>query len=308
MLATHINGEVMIIIDNPPLTSLSSSFFQAITGLQHVQVVGLMFKNARKNSAAAAAKDSKEPKHKRERENSVLTIHTIPLDQTSIKQDSRKRIPWLGRRIGKILRKRSSRVIRTSFFRRGKASRSIDTTSQSFTTSFGSGSPKLSSSPRRAESMKDRVRHWRKSGGGSTSKHGKTPVSPLARSTSPVALSNVLTPNSSPPGSVQNLSSTTPPNSPPTTHKERHSMFAESSLLTHTKKSVSSSELFLSAASKKNSSPHTSPLLKRAVSPSPDQPGKASGGGSGGKLRKYSSALDRSTMPRTKKDSVSFIM
>lgn len=86
-------------------------------------------------------------------------------------------------------------------------------------------------------------------------------------------------------------------------------MFAESSLLTHTKKSVSSSELFLSAASKKNSSPHTSPLLKRAVSPSPDQPGKGSGGGSGGKVRKYSSVvLERSTMPRTKKDSVSFIM
>ena len=271
-----------------------------------------MFKNSKKD-ASATAKDSKDPKHKRERENSILTIHTIPLDQTSIKQDSRKRIPWLGRRIGKILRKHSSRVKkRPSFFRRGKMSRSIDTTSQSFTSSFGSGSPKLSSSPRRAESMKDRVRqHWRKSGGGSTSsKHGKTPVSPLARSTSPVALSSVLTPNSSPPGSVQNLSSTTPPNSPPTTHKDRHSMFAESSLLTHTKKSVSSSELFLStAATKKNSSPHTSPLLKRAVSPSPEQTFKVSGsgGGSGGKTRKFST-LERSTMPRTKKDSVSFIM
>ncbi|XP_019850933.1 PREDICTED: microtubule-associated serine/threonine-protein kinase 3-like isoform X1 [Amphimedon queenslandica] len=292
MLVTHINGE-------------------AVTGLQHVQVVSLMFKNSKKD-ASAKAKDSKEPKHKRERENSILTIHTIPLDQTSIKQDSRKRIPWLGRRIGKILRKHSSRVKkRPSFFRRGKM-RSVDTTSQSFTSSFGSGSPKLSSSPRRAESMKDRVRqHWRKSGSGSTSsKHGKTPVSPLARSTSPVALSSVLTPNSSPPGSVQNLSSTTPPNSPPTTHKERHSMFAESSLLTHTKKSVSSSELFLStAATKKNSSPHTSPLLKRAVSPSPEQTYKVSGsgGGSGGKTRKFST-LERSTIPRTKKDSVSFIM
>ena len=242
----------------------------------------------------------KKSSSKKERNNSI-TVHTIPLDQTYIRSDGRKRLPWLGRHVGKFLRKQSSRVKKKpSFFRRFK-NRTVDVT-QSFSIPSNSSSPKISSSPRRSESMKDRMsRPWRK--GGATPRRKQTPVSPLARSTSPVALSSVMTPNSSPPGSIQNLNSTTPPNSPPTTHKERHSMFAESSLLTH-QKSVSSSELFLSTT-KKNTSPQTSPLLKRAVSPSPDQQHKVH-------KSRWSNTLERSTMPRAKKttgsNSVSFIM
>lgn len=246
--------------------------------------------------------DAPQPEQiRRRRESSIITVHTIPLDQTSIRPDGRKRMPWLGRRIGKLLRKHSSRVKKrpSSFFRRFKPSNRLDTMSHSFSSSSGTPSPKLPSSPRRSESMKDRIgRPWRKSN--ATPKRKQTPVSPLARSTSPVALSSVITPNSSPPGSTQNLSSTTPPNSPPTNPKDRHSMFVESSLLTQ-KKSMSTSELFLTAG--KRTSPQTSPLLKRAVSPSPEQQLKLS------KHRK-SSTLERSTMPRAKKHetNVSFIM
>ena len=76
-----------------------------------------------------------------------------------------------------------------------------------------------------------------------TPQRKRTPVSPLARSTSPVALSQMLTPNSSPLGSTQNLTST-PPNSPPTQIRrpERHTMIVESQLLMH-KKSHSTCEL-----------------------------------------------------------------
>ena len=215
ILVTHINGE-------------------AITGMQHVQIVSLMFNKERKKE------------QRRRRESNVITVHTIPLDQTSIRPDGRKRVPWLGRRIGKLLRKQSSRVKKKpSFFRRMRtSSHGIDSTSHSFSSSSGTPSPKLPSSPRRSESMKDRIgRQFRKVN--TTPKRKQPPVSPLARSTSPVGLSSVITPNNSPPGSTQNLSSTTPPSSPPTNQKhDRHSIFTEPSFLIH-KKSVSTSELFL---------------------------------------------------------------
>ena len=104
---------------------ISLSLFQIITGLQHVQVVSLMFK---KSSS------------KKERNNSI-TVHTIPLDQTYIRSDGRKRLPWLGRHVGKFLRKQSSRVKKKpSFFRRFK-NRTVDVT-QSFSIPSNSSSPK----------------------------------------------------------------------------------------------------------------------------------------------------------------------
>ena len=233
-----------------------------------MQVVSLMVK-----------KESKKDRRRKRRH--VITMHIIPLNQTSIKQDNRKRVPGLGRRIGKFLRRQSSRVRRkpSSIFRRFKGnSRSVEGTSHSFSTSSGSPSPKAPSSPRRAESMKDRVqkkvsisRNWRQ----------PPPVSPLARSTSPVALSSVPTPSTSPHGSTQNLAITTPPSSP---SRERH-CFVEPSMLVH-KKSISASELF----PKKSNSPQTSPLLKRAVSPSPEQPFRVS-------KPKRSSTLERAVSP-----------
>ena len=139
--------------------------------------------------------------------------------------------------------------------------------------SSGTPSPKLPSSPHRSESFKDRMRK-------------QTPVSPLAWSTSPVALTQKITPNSSPPGSMQNLSGT-PPNSPPTNPRrpKRHSMFVDSKLLMH-KKSFSAYELTPPAP--KKVSPNTSPLLKRAMSPSE-------------RKRFYSSPKRSETLPRSSK-------
>ena len=222
-------------------------------------------------------------------------MNTIPLDQTSIRPDGRKRVPWLGRRIGKLLRKRSSsnRVKkRPSLFRRIKGNtKSFDGSSYS----SSSGTP----SPRRSESMKDRIQRSLKRSGSSSTKRKQAPVSPLARSTSPIALTNVITPTSSPPGSTQNIAQqATPPNSPPiVTRPERHSMFAGSTL-TSTRKAVSFSELF-----SKRTSPHDSPLLKRAVSPSPETHVRVS-------PRVYrSSTLERSTNIKIKKKtgSISYL-
>ena len=254
---------------------------QAITGLQHVQVVSLI---------AKTGKDKRKEK-------AYLIMNTIPLDQTSIRPDGRKRVPWLGRRIGKLLRKRSSsnRVKkRPSLFRRMKSgTKSMDTGSYS----SSSGTP----SPRRSESMKDRLQRSLKKGTSSSTKRKQAPVSPLARSTSPIALTTMITPTCSPPGSTQNLNQqATPPNSPPiiTTRPERHSMFVESNLLS-TRKSMSISELF-----PKRTSPHTSPLLKRAVSPSPETHMKVSS------RARRSSTLERSSNIKIKKKtsgSVSYL-
>lgn len=220
-------------------------------------------------------------------------MNFIPLEHTSIRPDGRKRVPWLGRRIGKLLRKRSSsnRVkYRTSFFRRLKNSKGLESPNSS-----GTPSPKHPSSPRRSESMKDRLqRPFKKSL--SQKRKQQQPVSPLARSTSPIALSSVITPVSSPSGSTQNLvQHPTPPNSPPIISRpERHSMFVESNLLS-TRKSISTGEL--SHLSTKHTSPHTSPLLlKRAVSPSPEQHMKVSH-----HRTRRSSTLERSSNIKIKK-------
>ena len=220
-------------------------------------------------------------------------MHIISLEHTSIRQDGRKRVPWLGRRIGKFFRRQSSRVRRKpSIFRRFNkgTSRTVDSTSHSFSSSSGTPSPRLPSSPRRAESMKEPVRPLRQSSNASKWKQ-PPPVSPLARSTSPIPLSSFATPSTSQHGSNENLSSVTPPSSPSKQQHDRHS-FLESNLVTHNKKSISTSELFLSN-NKSTSSPQTSPLLKRAFSPSPEQPYRVT------KPRR-SSTLERSMNIRAK--------
>lgn len=232
-LVTHINGE-------------------SITGLQHVQVMHLMI----------------------DKKNSVIVVSTIPLEQTSIRKDSRKRAPSLGHRVGKLFRHRSSgsgkikkRPSFFSKFRKDKGRSHIDSPGHS---SSGTPSPKLPSSPHRSESFKASMSRLQKIiKPDRRRKH--TPVSPLARSTSPVALTHG-TPNSSPTGSMQNLNNATPPSSPPNPPRrpERHSMFVDSQLLYH-KKSLSAHELTppLPIQPKKSvSSPQTSPLLRRAMSPS----------------------------------------
>lgn len=256
-LVTHINGE-------------------SITGLQHVHVTTLMA-------------DKKQHS---------ITVSTIPLDQTSIRKDKRKRAPTMGHRVGKLFRHRSSGSgkvkKRPSFFNRlrnkdrgGGGSGSAAPLDSPGHSSSGTPSPKVPSSPHRTDSFKEKLR--RKIIKSTDRHHKHTPVSPLARSTSPGPISagsgggvNV-TPNSSPTGSLQNIASfsggsgggggTTPPNSPPvmmtTTYPrrpERHSMFVDSQLLLH-KKSQSVSEL-ASSRKKPSTSPQTSPLLKRALSPS----------------------------------------
>ncbi len=235
-LITHINGESTI-------------------GLQHIQVMHLLV----------------DKKH------SSISLSTVPLDQTSIRKDKRKRMHAMGHRVGKLFRHRSNVKKRPSFLNRlrNKGDRhhpphyhSLDSPGNS---SSSTPSPKLPSTPHRSDSFTDKLRRRVMRSSDRHRKH-TTPVSPLARNTSPgPASANPISPGSSPPGSMQNIVITgnTPPNSPPTTitrRPERHSMFVDSQLLVHTK-SQSVSEL--SPALKKSSnSPQTSPLLKRALSPS----------------------------------------
>lgn len=221
-----------------------------------------------------------------DKKSNVINVSTIPLEDTSIRKDTKKRTPTVGHRVKKLLRHRSSgsgRIKkRPSFFERlRRDKRNKGQTDSPGHSSSGTPSPKLPSSPHRSDSFKDKMMH--KIGMKPDHRRRKqTPVSPLARSTSPVALSHVITPNSSPPGSMQNISSTaTPPNSPPNLPRrpERHSMITESQLVMH-KKSLSAHELtppnITSTCKKGGNSPHTSPLLKRAMSPS-----EASSGGNG---------------------------
>jgi hypothetical protein len=217
---------------------------QSVTGLQHVQVMKLMI----------------------DKHNPYLYVNTIPLEDTSIRKDKTKRLPTLGHRVGKLFRHRSSgsgRIKKKSFISRirGRDRKGVDSSGHS---SSSTPSPKHSSSPARTDSFKKRISNIINP---TTPRRRPTPVSPLARSTSPVSLAQIITPNSSPPGSVQNLNSgsvTTPPNSPPIVNKrlERYSI-TESQLVMH-KKSQSACELPIP----KHSSPHTSPLLQRAMSPS----------------------------------------
>ena len=230
-----------------------------------------------------------------DKKSNVINVSTIPLEETSIRKDTKKRTPTVGHRVRKLLRHRSSgsgRIKkRPSFFdrlRRDKRSKGqMDSPGHS---SSGTPSPKLPSSPHRSDSFKEKM--MSKLAGMKSSDHRRrkqTPVSPLARSTSPVALSHVITPNSSPPGSMQNISSSTPPNSPPNLPRrpERHSMI-DSQLLMH-KKSLSAHELTPPSITSKigtGNSPNTSPLLKRAMSPSDTSASGGSSGGGGGKPKR----------------------
>ena len=172
-----------------------------------------------------------------DKKNSVITISTIPMKQTSIQKDKRKRAPSLGHRVGKLLRHRSSgsgRIKkRPSIFkkiRREKSGRGLDNSGHS---SSGTPSPKHPSSPHRSDSFKQRISMLF----GTDKRKRHTPMSPLARSTSPVGVAHNVTPNSSPPGSMPNVSGSTPPNSPtnPNHRPEKHSMFVDSQLQVHQK-------------------------------------------------------------------------
>ena len=59
---------------------------EAITGLQHVQVMTLLCN----------------------KKNTMINVSTIPLEQTSIRKDKGRRAPSLGHRVGKLFRHRSS--------------------------------------------------------------------------------------------------------------------------------------------------------------------------------------------------------
>ena len=150
-LVTHINGE-------------------SITGLQHVQVLHLMI----------------------DKKSNVINVSTIPLEETTIRKDTKKRTPTVGHRVRKLLRHRSSgsgRIKkRPSFFdrlRREKRSKGqIDSPGHS---SSGTPSPKLPSSPHRSDSFIDKMMNKLAGMKSDHRRRKQTPVSPLARSTSPVA-------------------------------------------------------------------------------------------------------------------------
>ncbi len=197
-----------------------------------------------------------------DKRNSIVTISTIPLEETSIQKEKRKRAPSLGHRIGKMLRHRSSSGRAKSnkkqpFYKRlsrNRSGRSLDSPGHS---SSSTPSPKHPSSPHRSDSFKQRIANF--IGGGTSRSRKNTPMSPLARSTSPVGVAYTTPSSCSPPGSMHNVSTATPPISPtnPNRRPERHSMFVDSQLLVHQK-----------SFNDKKSSPHTSPLLNRAMSPS----------------------------------------
>ena len=211
----------------------------------------------------------------------TIEVHTIPLEETSIRQDTKKRAAVLGHRIGKLVRNRSSSRIKKRSSILKKRSKIVDTQSSS-----GTPSPKLPSSPLRSDSYK--TRHKLSNMKNSLRKRSAQPVSPLARSTSPVGLSQFVTPCSSPPGSMQSLVIlNTPPASPPTTNRRPERHISDSSLLKHHKKSKSECELQLP---QHRTSPNTSPLLQRAMSPE------------GGRV--YPQRAD--TLPRMPKKSVGY--
>ena len=191
----------------------------------------------------------------------------------------------LGHRIGKLLRNRSSKVKkRSSVLKKRSRDRPPKLVADSQSSS-GTPSPKLPSSPLRSESFKNRHKIAVK---GSLRKRSTQPVSPLARSTSPVALNQFVTPCSSPPGSMQSLTIlNTPPASPPTTSRRPERHISDSSLLKHHKKSKSECELQLPLH---RTSPQTSPLLQRALSPE------------GGRVYRAE------TLPRTPRKSVGYCL
>ena len=100
---------------------------QSVIGLHHIQVMKLMI----------------------DKHNSFLYINTIPLEDTSIRKDKKKRLPTLGHRVGKLFRHRSSgsgRIKKKSFISRmrGRDRKGVDSSGHS---SSSTPSPKHSSSP-----------------------------------------------------------------------------------------------------------------------------------------------------------------
>lgn len=125
-LVTHINGE-------------------AISGLQHVQVITLTIKR------------------------STINISTIPLDQTTIRKDKQVRDPFWGHRIGKLLRHHSSSSQRV---RKKSSINRFRDMERGYPRHSSSNLPSpLVSSPHRSSSFKNR-------------KNGNS-ISILARNTSP---------------------------------------------------------------------------------------------------------------------------
>ncbi|CAI8020099.1 Microtubule-associated serine/threonine-protein kinase 3 [Geodia barretti] len=99
---------------------------QSVIGLHHIQVMKLMI----------------------DKHNSFLYINTIPLEDTSIRKDKKKRLPTLGHRVGKLFRHRSSvsgRIKKKSFNSRmrGRDRKGVDSSGHS---SSSTPSPKHSSS------------------------------------------------------------------------------------------------------------------------------------------------------------------
>ena len=87
---------------------------QSVIGLHHIQVMKLMI----------------------DKHNSFLYINTIPLEDTSIRKDKKKRLPTLGHRVGKLFRHRSSgsgRIKKKSFISRmrGRDRKGVDSSGHS---------------------------------------------------------------------------------------------------------------------------------------------------------------------------------
>ncbi|CAI8027795.1 Microtubule-associated serine/threonine-protein kinase 3 [Geodia barretti] len=83
-----------------------------------------------------------------DKHNSFLYINTIPLEDTSIRKDKKKRLPTLGHRVGKLLHcsSWSGRIKKKSFISRmrGRDRKGVDSSGHS---SSSTPSPKHSSSP-----------------------------------------------------------------------------------------------------------------------------------------------------------------
>ena len=194
----------------------ASSSLQAVTGLTHTQVWQLMLSG----------------------KGGAITIHSTPLEDTSIRRGGRKRQPTLGRRIaGKLsflkpktsngslkLKKRSTTIFRRRSGKNKEKDR-IPHRPQSPDSSSSQSSPR---DPKRSDSFKERMKHLTFP----SRRRNTTPVSPLVRTPSPTSLhltikgdrssstsplTQVGSPASSPTGSAQQLLDfgESPPDSPP---------------------------------------------------------------------------------------------
>lgn len=205
----------LVIVTLCGLPTLCSHFPQAVTGLTHTQVWQLMLSG----------------------KGGTITVHSTPLEDTSIRRGGRKRQPTIGRRIaGKLnflkpktssggmkLKKRSTTIFR----RRSTKTKDKDRMPirpQSPDSSSSQSSPR---DPKRSDSFKERFKQLKFP---SPRRRNTTPVSPLVRTPSPTnlhltikdrssstsPLTQVGSPASSPTGSAQQLLDfESPPDSPP---------------------------------------------------------------------------------------------